>query len=92
MPKRRIIPEDPEDACRFHGSLSLNKVKGNFHVSAGKSVPIMRGHAHLTGFMAKEDYNFSHRIDKLSFGDAHGGIIQPLEGEFVVADESIHYH
>jgi hypothetical protein len=26
----------------------LNKVAGNFHIAAGKSVPLMRGHAHLT--------------------------------------------
>ena len=25
--------------------------------------------------------NFSHRIDKFSFGELHGSIIQPLEGD-----------
>ena len=45
---RRHKPNEPFDACRVHGSLTLNKVAGNFHIAAGKSVPLMRGHAHLT--------------------------------------------
>ena len=50
---RRIIPNEPHDACRVYGSLTLNKVAGNFHITAGKSVPLLRGHAHLTAFMDK---------------------------------------
>ena len=33
---RRSTPEEPHDACRVHGSLTLNKVAGNFHITAGK--------------------------------------------------------
>ena len=58
-------------------------------MTAGKSIPLMRGHAHLTAFMGKQDYNFSHRIDKFSFGDTRGGgIVQPLEGDENIADDS----
>ena len=28
----------PHDACRVHGSFEVNKVAGNFHVTAGKWV------------------------------------------------------
>ena len=31
---------------------------GNFHVTAGKSLPLMRGHAHLAAMMGERDYNF----------------------------------
>ncbi len=62
-------------------------------MTAGKSIPLMRGHAHLAAFMGPQDYNFSHRIDKFSFGDSHMGIVQPLEGEEKVADKSkLHFH
>jgi len=44
LPERRHLPDEPHDACRVHGSLTLNKVSGNFHIAAGKSVPLMRGH------------------------------------------------
>ena len=47
-------PDEPHDACCVHGTLSLNKVSGNFHITAGKSVPLMRGHAHLTQFMGPQ--------------------------------------
>jgi hypothetical protein len=63
-------------------------VSGNFHVTAGKSVPLMRGHAHLTAFMGPQDYNFSHRIDRFSFGDPHGSVVQPLEGDEQIAKQS----
>ena len=91
MPARRVEPAIAHDACRVHGALTLNKVAGNFHVTAGKVLPIMGAHAHMTGFMEKTDYNFTHRIEKLSFGDKHAGIIQPLEGDEKITDISRSY-
>jgi len=86
LPERKVKPITPHDACRVHGTLTLNKVAGNFHVTAGKVLPIMGAHAHMTGFMETRDYNFSHRIEKLTFGDNHAGIIQPLEGDEKTTD------
>merc|ERR1719394_1264698 len=41
MPEREgPKPNGSPDACRIHGSLELSKVAGNFHVTAGKSVPV----------------------------------------------------
>ena len=51
----------------------------------------MGAHAHMTGFMETRDYNFSHRIEKLTFGDNHAGIIQPLEGDEKITDISEKY-
>ncbi len=34
------------------------------------------------------DYNFSHRIDHLSFGEQTAGIIAPLDSEEKVIDQS----
>ena len=90
LPQRRVKPNRAQDACRVHGSLTLNKVAGNFHVTAGKVLPIAGAHAHMTGFMDMTDYNFTHRIEKLSFGDPHAGIIMPLEGEEKISDISKH--
>ena len=36
----------------------------------------------------QREYNFSHRIDKFSFGNPHGGIVQPLEGDEKIAEKS----
>ena len=55
---------------------------------SGKTIPLPRGHAHLAVFMDDKDYNFTHRINKMSFGDPAPGIVHPLEGDEEVADKS----
>ncbi|CAH1366343.1 hypothetical protein MTP99_007694 [Tenebrio molitor] len=89
MPTRNINPDRPYDACRIHGSLILNKVSGNFHITAGKSLNLPRGHIHISAFMSERDYNFTHRINKFSFGDPSPGIIHPLEGDELVTHDGM---
>ncbi|XP_038054169.1 endoplasmic reticulum-Golgi intermediate compartment protein 2-like [Patiria miniata] len=78
----------PPDACRLHGSLVVNKVAGNFHVTVGKSIPHPKGHAHLALMVEPSQYNFSHRIDHLSFGEPAPGIINQLDGEEKVTKDN----
>lgn len=40
--------ENLPDSCRLHGTLTVNKVSGNFHIAAGKYLPIPIGHAHIS--------------------------------------------
>lgn len=87
MPERIKKPDRKPDACRLHGALTLNKVAGNFHVTAGKSLHLPRGHIHLNMLFDDTKQNFSHRIDKLSFGDPAAGIIHPLEGDEKITDK-----
>ncbi|NWH82825.1 ERGI2 protein, partial [Piaya cayana] len=75
------------DACRIHGHLYVNKVAGNFHITVGKAIPHPRGHAHLAALVSHESYNFSHRIDHLSFGELIPGIINPLDGTEKIASD-----
>ncbi|KTG33046.1 hypothetical protein cypCar_00050014, partial [Cyprinus carpio] len=84
---REDDPTQPLNACRIHGHLYVNKVAGNFHITVGKAIPHPRGHAHLAALVSHETYNFSHRIDHLSFGEEIPGILNPLDGtEKVSAD------
>lgn len=79
IPQRTITPNSPFDACRVHGSLILNKVSGNFHVTAGRSLQFPQGHIHLNIiFNDPLRSNFSHRIQRFSFGTQISGIIHPL--------------
>lgn len=91
MPKRKEggKQDKPHDACRVHGSFEVNKVAGNFHITAGKSIYHPRGHAHLSAFVPSESYNYSHRIDALSFGPWAAGYINPLDGDLVTTDKKI---
>lgn len=81
-------PSYAPNACRIHGSLNVNKVAGNFHITAGKSLSIPRGHIHISAFMTDKHYNFTHRINKFSFGGPSPGIVHPLEGDEKIADNS----
>ena len=88
---RSVIPSTPSDACRIFGSLILNKVAGNFHITAGHSLALPRGHIHISAFMSESDYNFTHRINRFSFGDPSPGIVHPLEGDEKITDRSKWY-
>lgn len=91
-----IAPPHSEDssvpltACRIHGHLYVNKVAGNFHITVGKSIPHPRGHAHLAALVSHDSYNFSHRIDHLSFGETIPGVISTLDGTEKVSTDANH--
>lgn len=88
LPERTNKPDRPYDACRLHGSLTLNKVAGNFHITAGKSLHFSGGHIHISSFFDERPMNFSHRINRFSFGDTTSGIVHPLEGDEKILTES----
>lgn len=87
IPVRTIKPNRKKDACRLHGILTLNKVSGNFHITAGKSLHLPRGHIHLNMLFDDTPQNFSHRIHRLSFGNPANGIVYPLEGDEKITTE-----
>uniref|UniRef100_A0A670YZB8 Endoplasmic reticulum-Golgi intermediate compartment protein n=1 Tax=Pseudonaja textilis TaxID=8673 RepID=A0A670YZB8_PSETE len=81
LPPREDNPVHSADACRIHGHLYVNKVAGNFHVTVGK---YPQGSVFPLCLLA---YNFSHRIDHLSFGELIPGIINPLDGTEKIASD-----
>ncbi|XP_041111078.1 endoplasmic reticulum-Golgi intermediate compartment protein 2-like isoform X2 [Polyodon spathula] len=90
LPPREDNPSQPPNACRIHGHLYVNKVAGNFHITVGKAIPHPRGHAHLAALISHDTYNFSHRVDHLSFGEEIPGIINPLDGTEKISIEHNH--
>ena len=85
LPPREDDSSQPPDAGRIRGHLYVNKVAGNFHITVGKAIPHPRGHAHLAALVNHDSYNFSHRIDHLSFGELVPEIINPLDGTEKIA-------
>lgn len=81
LPERTNKPNKPFDACRVHGTLTLNKVSGNFHITGGRSIHFNSGHIHISPLFDEVTLNFSHRINQFSFGDKTMGIVHPLEGD-----------
>jgi len=90
MPPREDIPEGQPDACRYYGTVEIGKVAGNFHVTAGRSIPFPRGHAHLALMIDDNAYNFSHRIDEFSFGERTPGKVNPLDGDLKITKHPRH--
>ncbi|KAK3359064.1 endoplasmic reticulum vesicle transporter-domain-containing protein [Lasiosphaeria hispida] len=73
------------DSCRIFGSLELNKVQGDFHITA-------RGHGYMEfGEHLNHDvFNFSHIISEFSFGAFLPSLANPLDGTTDVATGHFH--
>lgn len=73
-PKIRGQPKDG-NSCRIYGSLVLNKVQGDFHITA-------RGHGYSDWFgqhLDHTNFNFSHIINEFSFGAFYPSLVNPLD-------------
>ncbi|KAI0402550.1 DUF1692-domain-containing protein [Xylaria palmicola] len=74
------------DSCRIYGSLDLNRVQGDFHITA-------RGHGYAEMFAEHLDhnaFNFSHVISELSFGPYYPSLENPLDRTINVAEAHFH--
>ena len=81
-----------KEGCQIYGYLEVNRVGGSFHVAPGKSFIINHVHVHDVNPFASTDFNISHHINHLSFGQQlvdHEGQLQannPLDDVDGVAD------
>jgi hypothetical protein len=69
------------EGCRIEGSMTVNKVAGNFHMTMGES--IVRDGAHIHQFLPNEapSFNVSHTIHSLSFGKTYPDMLpNPMDG------------
>ncbi|KAL5627611.1 hypothetical protein BROUX41_003764 [Berkeleyomyces rouxiae] len=73
------------DSCRIFGSMLLNKVQGDFHITA-------RGHGYqsMGEHVDHKAFNFSHIISELSFGPFHPSLVNPLDRTINLAEDNFH--
>ncbi|KAG5441752.1 Endoplasmic reticulum-Golgi intermediate compartment protein 2 [Clonorchis sinensis] len=70
----------PYDACNIVGTFHVQKVAGNMHVLPGRPFDGPGGsHVHIAPFVRLADFNFSHRINHLSFGAQVANRVNPLD-------------
>ncbi|KAK9478778.1 endoplasmic reticulum vesicle transporter-domain-containing protein [Lipomyces japonicus] len=83
------LKEVENEGCNVAGSLSVNKVVGNFHFAPGKSHTTPSMHVHDLNVYETADvvHTFSHRIHHLSFGQPHPSIKNPLDDVFRTTTE-----
>ncbi|XP_037935325.1 endoplasmic reticulum-Golgi intermediate compartment protein 2 [Teleopsis dalmanni] len=83
------LPEEQYDACRLHGTLGINKVAGVLHLIGGAQPVFGLLEDHFVIELRRLPANFTHRINRLSFGTYSRRIVQPLEGdETFVGDDA----
>lgn len=69
-----------KQACRFVGSFNVQKVTGMLHVTA-------LGHGYGGIHVDHSLMNFTHRIDRLSFGPLYPGLKNPLDHTLEVSSD-----
>lgn len=76
------------EGCLVTGHLEVNKVAGNFHFAPGKSFQQHHVHVHDLQPFGSTQFNLTHHIRHLSFGNEYPGITHPLDGTAVSAEET----
>ncbi|RPA89817.1 DUF1692-domain-containing protein [Choiromyces venosus 120613-1] len=72
-------------SCRIYGSMGVNRVQGDFHITA-------KGHGYWEdgAHVDHQSFNFSHVITELSFGDYYPKLVNPLDGVVSKTDENFY--
>ncbi|XP_006650004.1 endoplasmic reticulum-Golgi intermediate compartment protein 3-like [Oryza brachyantha] len=74
------LKDEQGEGCNIHGFVNVNKVAGNFHFAPGKSLDQSFNFLQDLLNFQQENYNISHKINKLSFGVEFPGVVNPLDG------------
>lgn len=78
--KHPTILAEKGEGCRIHGYMLVNKVAGNFHVALGESSARDGAHIHQFNPATMSQFNVTHTVHHLSFGQDYPGLVNPLDG------------
>jgi len=77
------------EGCRLYGHMEVNRVTGSWHVAPGKSFTLNHVHVHDVQPFSSSQFNMTHIIKTLSFGEEIAGKTNPIDGmEGVATEES----
>ncbi|XP_078274719.1 endoplasmic reticulum-Golgi intermediate compartment protein 3 isoform X1 [Rhinoraja longicauda] len=87
------LQEQKNEGCQVYGFLEVNKVAGNFHFAPGKSFQQSHVHVHAVEIhdlqtFGLDNINMTHYIRHLSFGSDYPGIVNPLDGSNITAQQA----
>ncbi|KAJ2159041.1 ER-derived vesicles protein erv46 [Coemansia sp. RSA 552] len=85
----RHIQEQAGEGCRMAGFIDVNRVPGNFHILAGETIQYGDEHTHTQYDYMPTDYDMSHTIHSLAFGQGFSSQSSPLDG---VSKTASHAH
>lgn len=75
------------EGCLLEGSMTVNKVGGNFHVALGLTRTVNGRLVHAFNAKDLHHFNTSHRINHISFGEPFASQSNPLNGVVRVVDK-----
>ena len=76
-----------KEGCQVYGYLEVNRVGGSFHLGPGKSYSINHVHVHDVQPFSSVDFNLTHTIRHLSFGQKLEGRENPLDNLMSFAEK-----
>ncbi|CAG7734841.1 unnamed protein product [Allacma fusca] len=71
-----------DEGCQLYGYLEVNKVSGSFHIAPGKSFSLNHVHVHDVQPFSSSQFNMTHRIQSLTFGENIPGKTNPFTPEY----------
>lgn len=69
-----------QEGCNLAGIITVNRIPGNFHFAPGLSFQVNSMHLHDLRPFRDMQFDFSHIIHHLSFGETHPQMVLPLNG------------
>lgn len=82
-----------DGGCQLYGTMMLNKASGHFHIAPHKDLHKGGMQAGLFSLLdlisfTFDQFNITHTVNSLSFGDQYPGIASPLDGQRRVVDDT----
>lgn len=74
------IKEQSGEGCLMSGFVEVNKVTGNIQILGGESIKFGSEYMHTNYDYMPQDFDFSHTIHSLSFGQLFSAQANPLDG------------
>lgn len=76
------LTREDRSSCRIYGSMDVNRVRGDFHITA-------KGHGYesVGDHIDHNTFNFSHVVNELSFGELYPKLVNPLDDVTATTEE-----
>ncbi|CAL8100765.1 unnamed protein product [Orchesella dallaii] len=68
------------EGCQIYGYMEVNRVSGSFHIAPGKSFTLNHVHVHDVQPYSSSQFNMTHKIRSLTFGENIPGKTNPIDG------------
>jgi len=80
------LKEQQNEGCRVFGYIDVNRVAGNFHIAPGRSFQQHHVHVHDLQPYSSSEFNLTHTINYVAFGESAMDKQGPLDNLYVVAE------